>query len=70
MRFLSNLSLVINYNDHFKQVLFVIDFIASSINASSSINRFVYHYAFAMLLGSTSFVTFSRMWGLSLFLGR
>ncbi|KAI3906310.1 hypothetical protein MKW92_026475 [Papaver armeniacum] len=23
---------------------------------------FVYHYAFAMLLGSTSFVTFSRMW--------
>lgn len=23
---------------------------------------FVYHYAFAMLLGSTPFVTFSRMW--------
>ncbi|KAI3934820.1 hypothetical protein MKW98_026228 [Papaver atlanticum] len=25
-------------------------------------SEFFYHYAFAMLLGSTSFVTFSRMW--------
>ncbi|MCL7036012.1 hypothetical protein MKW94_010119, partial [Papaver nudicaule] len=94
---------------HFKQVLFVIESIASSINGVRSFLRFgyevsfealdkgvieilgpygisytfrrlaerisqlqsgfVYHYAFAMLLGSTSFVTFSRMWD-SLFLGR
>nr|WEB51634.1 Nad5 [Zea mays] len=29
-----------------------------------------YHYAFAMLLGSTPFVTFSRMWDSLIFLGR
>ncbi|KAI3905043.1 hypothetical protein MKX01_017289 [Papaver californicum] len=49
MRYLPNLSLVINSNEHFKQILFVIDSIASLINAVRSFMRFGYKVSFEAL---------------------